>query len=583
MGMAHVVGWNYFRFALCVFFPVVSVFDAISYLRNRKYMVKQKPEETVELSERELLNQILQTLRTSGRFHESIQPGSPIIPVDKWPEHLVSVQTMEGKHVGFGFFLAIMGGLRFVSCAHVIKAVCKGGKLHTPTATLALLDSFTIKGSGSLDAVIIDVPNNYPTKLGVKKLHLAKTPGHGTAVNIFGYINGIIVRTIGVVSGKEIGLLFQHTASTISGHCGSPMIVGGKVIGIHTQSDHVGRNYALSLDFLIDEKESYDAEDKYLFEQNRDLSEDEIRENLIEKNRMNLDYWVDDADEGNEILTTKGKWGKTKRIAFRESEMAYRKVANMGSWTESGDMETLDSLKKSWGIKESAVKAEDVKPVFQKAEVAVPPTLSQPNSNGEQPAKPSTRAEKKKVKSQAKKMVKESAEVMVQETAPIQIPTKSPREMYDDHLRFHFALDRRLAAERSAKMLVMTKESSCSTSAPTTIQKADTTKPTGDRQTWSVGATKSSESSSGPKLPVVLPGKVLLCTPKDSEIPGKGNQQTPSTGKSSSASSTAETIQGLESQISLLEEKIGEKKKEKGLTGNLNATVRKLNELKKTS
>lgn len=483
-------------------------------------MAKLTPESPeYKPSVEDLLYQILNALRHgSGRFKESLQEGSPAIPLDSWPAHLAAVQRPDGSHVGFGFFVARHGSVVFVTAAHILKEVSKGGKIASQTKAMLLDPDFKILTSGSLDLMILQVPNNYPALLGVSKLKLALTPNLGLAVSIYGYIHGKMCRTIGVVSGVDKRRMqFKHTASTQLGHCGSPLITDGKVVGIHVESDGLGYNYGLSLDFLVRTKEAFGdsySDGKYLF-----TGRDEDDESLYDGDDRDEDLEAemqDFMDDGTDRMWLKGSG---KMLSF-EMELAEEveqkkrdriaKLADAATWSD----ESLQ-LRREYGVKESAPKD------FPKAEEALQ-TPSPATTNGN-PA-PLKKAKKNNKKASKKAVPSASSE-----------PSPSPQ-------------------------------------VETPEVKPDLTEP-------NVDISQDSATTAGPSETPTAPESPSPSTPVGSDK-GKGSPRTKKQKKYVKPLSEAENIRALVSQLSSYEERIKESTSTTPIKHLSNSARKTLNQLR---
>nr|UHS71526.1 MAG: putative ORF2 polyprotein [Barnaviridae sp.] len=320
--------WGGVCIILCtLFYPFV-----VGYALWRRWQVQGllmpiTPAPVVETSERVLLERILAALN-GGRYKESMQSGSPVIPLDVWPSHLISIRNLAGAHVGFGFWTIIKGKHALVSAAHVFAEVALGGSLHANGVSLKLED-FKILVRSSMDVCALEIPATYGSQLKVRKMKIARTPMFGKSVSVYGFIEGIISRTIGVVSGPDSGAFkYKHTASTLPGHCGSPLIIGeNQVVGIHIESDAMGFNYALSLDFLVVTQEADNYTDgKYGLRYDQEL-EFGVREYLVVGSQV------------DEIMYDKTAWKLEAEAEFDEF---------------LGDDEGALPVKGNWTLKNSA-------------------------------------------------------------------------------------------------------------------------------------------------------------------------------------------------------------------------------------
>lgn len=252
------------------------------------------------------LDEILILLK-GGRNYESMQAGSDFIAVNKWPSGLVVVRNKAAQTIGMGFLVRACGKLCLGTAAHVALK-CKDGFILSGPITNHVsvqIDDAMVVLTTNLDFTLIQVPENTASKLGVAKVKLGKTPTENAAVNVYGFVNGRLCQSFGVMGSTTRNLGFKHSMSTLNGFSGTPIFRDGCVVGVHSRSDGMGYNYGLSLDFLLDslktsefESGDYDS-DRYAYHREEDL-----------------DY---DDEEDFDVLTWKWE-GKQQRFARADSE-----------------------------------------------------------------------------------------------------------------------------------------------------------------------------------------------------------------------------------------------------------------------
>jgi hypothetical protein len=333
--------FNLLRFVLMLpvqvllFFPQIIFELWTRYTLNGHLVPLSLPQAPEELSMMEMLRQILIAVR-SARTQESMQHGSTFIPVDLWPKHLISIMDPQGRHRGFGSFVQGPNGKSLlITAKHVMKSMREGCVLMGPSQKPLKLTEHKHWFSTTFDLCGILVEPKIASQLGAIKLTLASTPGTGTAVSTYGYQNGKLVRSIGIVENADSNLKFKHTCSTLGGFSGTPIIKGDKnLVGIHLETCTLGYNYGLSLDFLQRKKEESPGggqRDRRLFgqfEDRLDTGDD--------------DYLYFDGDDEGYHYKSQGHTYSEETYAIEETqrqkmEDSYRTAANKGTWANDDD------------------------------------------------------------------------------------------------------------------------------------------------------------------------------------------------------------------------------------------------------
>lgn len=308
-----------------------------------------------ELSEKEMLRRIMVSLEVTKRVKEAMVPGSPVIGLDEWPQQVCALRNKAGQHIGFGSFIVVNGKWVCLTAGHVLQE-CLGGIMWTPKSTVMISSTSRVIIRGSLDVVGFEVSNVVAAALGCKKMKLARTPAMGSVISLHGYVNGKMSLTKGNVSGLGGVFKFKHTASTLPGFCGSPVIVGeNKIVGIHIESDGMGFNYGLSLDLFVRNKEADTyAEDKWLFGQFEELETDEEDDS----------YWYGyDEEEGIVQMGNKKYRVYDDENPFVEGIKDYlhernERAQGLATWAWEKEEDEMNEIRKFLRTKESG-KASD--------------------------------------------------------------------------------------------------------------------------------------------------------------------------------------------------------------------------------
>jgi len=307
-----------------------------------------------EMSMMEMLRQILVAVR-SARTQESVQNGSTFIKMNEWPKHLISIMDPEGQHKGFG---SLLPGPKnrpvLITARHVLQDIRNGCILLGPSGITIKLPTYTPYFNTSLDLCGILIPLKLVSQLGCKQLTLASTPGSGTAVSVYGYYQGSIHRAIGCIDGPDHRMSFRHTASTMAGFSGTPIIKGDRtMVGIHLETCRMGFNYGLSLDFLVRQREESPGNgqrDRRLFSL-YDEEDDEL-------DTPEQDYLL--FSEGNTGFTIRHRGNVYQDRDYAMDTEHYRSLAGRMSWEEEDDRDFYDEKvirfndSKEYRVQESA-------------------------------------------------------------------------------------------------------------------------------------------------------------------------------------------------------------------------------------
>jgi len=286
----------------------------------------------VKVSIAEKLDEILQLLRTTtGRLLESRQSGSDFMEVGQLPKGLVVVRSVNGTTVGMGFLVRAKGKLCLGTAAHVGQKIVDGFILSGNADNLACVQVRDIKPvlTTTLDFILLEVPENTSSILGIGKVKLGPTPSEGKVVNAYGFVNGRLCRSMGLTGSLARNFGFKHTASTLAGFSGTPLYHNDTIVAVHSRSDAMGYNYALSLDvFLNGINQTLEAN---------------VYENDFRAFRQTEEDFLEREDEDlyNEVAW---KWESQAAVGARNSgKMWCTLTANESShWASGAGIQSLD-------------------------------------------------------------------------------------------------------------------------------------------------------------------------------------------------------------------------------------------------
>lgn len=211
------------------------------------------------------IDEILSILKGLTRNYEAIQSGNPFYSEGKWPAGLVIVRDSFGTTKGMGF-LTVVGGKWYLGTAAHVAQRCTSGIILTAglgeNVKHVVVGDAAIKLTGSMDFVLVAVPSNTASVLGVKTAKMAKGPASGLPITAYGFVKGEFVSSTGTVVSPTQFFGFKHSVSTINGFSGTPLYRDGLIVGVHSRSNGISENFGLNLDFISGSLESKDYDSR---------------------------------------------------------------------------------------------------------------------------------------------------------------------------------------------------------------------------------------------------------------------------------------------------------------------------------
>jgi len=207
-----------------------------------------------------------------------------------------------------------------VTAAHVLVAVRASPEvlLASPNGTQVAMDPswsmFAYSKTSELDLAVVEVPDPVWAKLGIKQIPVAPTPAKAR-IEVYGCVSGQWHVSYSYVKMSTEALRIRHQASTTEGWSGTPIMVNGRAIGIHTQSLGDGWNSGWSLNGLLRAVPSGLESDGPVFAW-REITPDE---------QDTLDEYAQDTD--GEIIDGR-RPSRQVRVSFRDYDVNIQIGAN---------------------------------------------------------------------------------------------------------------------------------------------------------------------------------------------------------------------------------------------------------------
>lgn len=262
----------------------------------------------------------------SGEAEAAILNGSysSVLPGTE-PSSLVMLKVGEVT-VGLGSRVQYKGCSDYLLTAHHVVAthaelsLCKRGvviKLEE-----SMLESTYESGLESVDFIMIKIPSNYWSKLGVGVGKLS-TMTKRTTVTLYGGNNSMgLISSQGPAYKGRAGFAIIHEAPTTRGWSGTPLYSGNFIVGIHTGCAELGKtNCATNVNLLLElssTQESNFSENSY-----GEIDEDNfvLRSNRSEYIEVDIKgrgkFLMGDSDYLN-ITGKPSDWEKQKRAQGEE-------------------------------------------------------------------------------------------------------------------------------------------------------------------------------------------------------------------------------------------------------------------------
>nr|QXV86579.1 polyprotein 2ab [Solemoviridae sp.] len=250
--------------------------------------------------------------------YSSVLPGTE-------PSSLVMLKVGEVT-VGFGSRVQYKGCSDYLLTAHHVVAphaelnLCKRGLVVKLSEDI--LESTYESASEAVDFVMIKVPSNYWSKLGVGVGKLT-TMTKRTTVTLYGGSNSMgLISSQGSAYKGRTGFAIIHEAPTTRGWSGTPLYQGNFIVGIHTGCGKLGEtNCATNVNLLLElssTQESNFSENSY-----SEIDEDNfvLRANREEYMEVEIKgkgkFLLGDADYIN-VTDKPSNWEKLKKARGEE-------------------------------------------------------------------------------------------------------------------------------------------------------------------------------------------------------------------------------------------------------------------------
>nr|AVO00796.1 polyprotein P2 [Colobanthus quitensis associated barnavirus 1] len=284
----------------------------------------------------------------------------------------IRIVDPNGKHLAMAFRTTVKGKKVLLTAQHAGIAFQKsdfglyttGGTSANKMAAFSFFGKQPVITSDTLDIIGYELSSTDLSLLKKsKEFVLMKTPGVGSSVTVHGYNDGMNVSSFGIIKQGIKDMMFKHDASTVNGFSGTPILVNGKVAGIHVGNEYPV-NVAVQLDFLIFETYKVESEDLWtqthlkaydddivLLNEEEITEEDKEKENRISVRvfteqlviRERANFWRVDswADDDSDYLGEIPNWRHNLESIFRTGATVHqrsRKPSTGGTQTTTRRM-----------------------------------------------------------------------------------------------------------------------------------------------------------------------------------------------------------------------------------------------------
>lgn len=159
---------------------------------------------------------------STSRFNEQSILPSGVVALAK-----------EGTIIGMGSRVVVANESYILTALHLNKALLSGDvSVCSSTMQWELNDECSIVKIKDADLLLIKIPTAVWSRLGVKSLAWAEA-NIGTTVKAYGYTAEQLVFSSGsLIKGPNL-IMLKHTASTLPGWSGTPILNNGKVVAVH--------------------------------------------------------------------------------------------------------------------------------------------------------------------------------------------------------------------------------------------------------------------------------------------------------------------------------------------------------------
>jgi len=250
---------------------------------------------------------------------EAVLP-SGFVSVNTQPKGVLSL-VVSGHVVGMASRVVIGESTYLLTAMHVLSSSIGHEVLMTYDGKSFVLDpKWKMTGFSKVsdfDFCLVQVPSSVWSVLGVPALRVKALPNEARAT-VYGLSQlGEWVASMASLTASKSPFLIEHTCSTIPSFSGTPIIVDGKVCGVHTHTNNT-KNFGTALSLLL-RRESEGPRNVWV-ELPDAFSSDE------EPERVNF-YWEDNCYE----LSSKAR---QYHLAIKEVPVA---LANLSGWADYED------------------------------------------------------------------------------------------------------------------------------------------------------------------------------------------------------------------------------------------------------
>jgi hypothetical protein len=261
-------------------------------------------------------------------------------PLKQLPAGVVQL-TIGDQVVGMGSRIQV-GNKTYLATANHLRSRIVGEQTYMCSLEKRWkIQEVSFWSNAELDVLLIEIPSQVWSVMGVKALQVGiATPG--TPVRLHGTANEQLAFSVGAILKTDNLLLLKHTASTLHGWSGTPLLAAGKVVAIHTGSDAStqNRNECTGIGQIVRLLAEANLESPTASVGGKEIQIDELKANDYE-------YYTYELDGIGSLYT-----GKSVFAVEREKETSFR----MKPWHEMAEEDDYDFYSKESGF-ESVVQS----------------------------------------------------------------------------------------------------------------------------------------------------------------------------------------------------------------------------------